>query len=66
MNLEFPDPSIVESAQIGDDEWLICPKCIDAWKSTTRDALVICPNCKKMFINPRYKNELLYYSTELH
>ena len=58
MDLEFPDSSVTVSAQIGDDMWLICPECIDAWEcSTSKDALVRCPMCKKLFNNPRYKNE---------
>lgn len=58
MDLEFPDSSISETAQIGDEEWLICPKCIDAWQSkSNRDALVKCPKCKTIFNNPRYKDE---------
>ena len=58
MDLEFPDSSISETAQIGDGEWLICPKCIDAWQSKSdRDALVKCPKCQTIYNNPRYKNE---------
>lgn len=56
MYLEFPDPSVTEIAQIGDEEWLICPYCIDAWQSKDdRDALVKCPKCRTIFNNPRYK-----------
>lgn len=58
MDLEFPDASISEIAQIGDDEWLICPSCIDGWKTREdRDALVRCPVCRTVYNNPRYKNE---------
>jgi hypothetical protein len=58
MDLEFPNSSISEVAQIGDDEWLICPTCIDLWQHhEERDALVRCPKCLKTFNNPRYKNE---------
>jgi hypothetical protein len=57
MDLEFPDSSIDEAAQIGDDEWLICPTCMDAWQcSNSEDALVRCPKCQKILNNPRYKN----------
>jgi uncharacterized C2H2 Zn-finger protein len=56
MELEFPNSSISEIAQIGDEEWLICPKCVDAWQSTNdKDALVKCPKCQTIFNNPRYK-----------
>ena len=58
MDLEFPDSSISEAAQIGDNIWLICPICIDPWQyNGDRDALVKCPKCQKIFNNPRYKNE---------
>ena len=49
---------ISEIAQIGDDEWLICPTCLDAWQyNDDKDALVRCPKCLKVLNNPRYKNE---------
>ncbi|MCX6989868.1 MAG: hypothetical protein NTX49_02205 [Chlamydiae bacterium] len=58
MDLEFPDSSISETAQIGDNEWLICPTCIDTWQyNDDRDALVRCLKCQKILNNPRYKNE---------
>ena len=58
MSLEFPDSSISETAQVGDDGWLICPQCIDAWQSEIKiDALVKCPKCETIFNNPRYNNE---------
>ena len=58
MDLEFPDSSISDITQIGDEEWLICTQCIDAWQSSNSiDALVKCPKCKTIYNNPRYKNE---------
>jgi hypothetical protein len=58
MDLEFPDSSISEIAQVGDNEWLICPICIDAWMNRdNKDALVKCPKCLKILNNPRYINE---------
>ncbi len=58
MNLEFPDSLITEIAQIGDEKWLICPFCIDAWISESfMDAVVRCPKCRNILNNPRYKNE---------
>jgi len=57
MNLEFPDPNVVESAQVGDGQWLICSLCIDAWQNQSQDALVICPKCQTILNNPRYRNE---------
>lgn len=59
MDLEFPDKTITEVAQIGDEKWLICPICMDAWENSDASmAMVICPKCKKMLHNPRYKDEL--------
>lgn len=58
MNLEFPDSAITQAASIGDQEWLICPSCLDAWKnSNCDDALVMCPICHQTFCNPRYQNK---------
>ncbi|MFA6915648.1 MAG: hypothetical protein WC222_04570 [Parachlamydiales bacterium] len=56
MDLEFPDPSISLKAEVGDESWLLCPLCIDAWESTNKlDALVRCPKCQTIMNNPRYK-----------
>ena len=55
MDLEFSDPSIQETAQIGDDKWLICPMCLDTWQSVNYDgALVRCSNCQAILNNPRH------------
>jgi hypothetical protein len=58
MGLEFPDATVAEKAQIGDQDWLICPTCIDGWEcSNTIDGMVRCPKCKKIMHNPRYQAE---------
>lgn len=55
MDLEFPDPEVTAMAQIGDNEWLICPTCSDAWLSlVVQDAIVVCPKCRHKLNNPRY------------
>jgi hypothetical protein len=54
-NLKFQDPSLNQFAQIGDEEWLICPLCIDPWISRdTLDVLAQCPKCRTIFRNPRF------------
>jgi hypothetical protein len=59
MDLEFPDTSISETAQIGNDQWLICPKCLDGWQnSEKRFALVRCPSCQTILNNPRYDEKI--------
>jgi hypothetical protein len=58
MDKEFPHPSIEPVADIGDENWLICPACIDAWESSSLvDALTTCPGCKTIYNNPRYYND---------
>jgi hypothetical protein len=57
MDLEFPDPAVSEVAQVGDNEWLICSICLEAWQSQNdQDGMVICPKCKKIMHNPRYQD----------
>jgi len=59
MDLEFPDPNISISAEVGDKSWLICPNCIDAWECHNNiDALVKCPKCGNKWNNPRYIDRL--------
>jgi hypothetical protein len=55
MDLEFPNPSILESATVFEEPWLYCPICIDGWECTSRAGMVICPKCENMLHNPRYE-----------
>jgi hypothetical protein len=62
MDLEFPDYTVSEKAQIADDHWLMCPICIDAWENSDKaNGMVICPKCNKMLHNPRYIDELPHF-----
>jgi len=54
--LDTPDAAILESAAELDNNWLMCPKCIDAWQSSSNKALVLCPKCNHAFQNPRYRS----------
>ncbi|QVL55805.1 MAG: hypothetical protein KFB95_00960 [Simkaniaceae bacterium] len=55
--LKKPDLSISKSATILDEKWIMCPDCIDAWESTSKSAMVICPKCNQMFHNPRFQKD---------
>jgi len=55
--LEQPDPLILNTAAIIDDEWLMCSNCTDSWKCTSNNAMVICPACNEALHNPRYHIE---------
>ena len=58
MDLEFPDSFISQAAQIGDDRWLICPVCFEAWEDYNKlDGMVKCPKCNTILHNPRNENE---------
>lgn len=54
--LRQSDTNISERAIEGDSNWLICPKCNDAWESDSSKAMVICPKCDRAFHNPRMPN----------
>lgn len=58
MDLEFPDPFIFDKATYLEDNWLLCPFCIDAWETTSKDGMVICPMCQRVMHNPRYEDKL--------
>lgn len=49
-----PDSNILEIAIEASSDWLICPKCNDAWKSHSRHAMVDCPKCNNIMHNPHY------------
>ena len=55
--LQTPDLSISMHADALDDEWLMCPYCVDAWESTSKDAMVLCPMCLKTSHNPRFTTQ---------
>lgn len=55
QELKVPNSNVSISAIALDQKWLMCPDCIDAWESDSKDAMVICPKCKKIMHNPRYK-----------
>jgi hypothetical protein len=50
--LKISDPNILETAIEASPNWLICPKCNDAWESVSLNAMVICPKCECTFHNP--------------
>ena len=54
--LRQSDSNISESAIEGDSNWLICPRCNDAWESNSLKAMVICPKCDRALHNPRMAN----------
>ncbi|MGE5196217.1 MAG: hypothetical protein ACM3JI_02680 [Anaerolineae bacterium] len=51
-----PDLSVSQRATLLNNDWLLCPNCIDAWETASNDAMVICPKCNNAFHNPRYQN----------
>ncbi|MGE0198246.1 MAG: colicin immunity domain-containing protein [Simkaniaceae bacterium] len=53
--LSIPDPFLEKSATILDDQWLMCPDCVDAWESNSKNAMVICPKCNQILHNPRWQ-----------
>lgn len=53
--LESPDSKISIEAKDLKDNWLMCPICIDAWQTESKAAMVMCPTCKSIMHNPRYK-----------
>ena len=56
MDLEYPRSSVKLTATVCDGEWLMCPKCFDAWESGSRDGLCRCPACDELLRNPRFES----------
>lgn len=50
--LKTSDPNILETAIEASPNWLICPKCNNAWESISLNAMVVCPKCECAFHNP--------------
>ena len=51
--LKISDPNVRERAIEANFKWFMCPKCNDAWESSSLDAMVVCPKCDCAFHNPR-------------
>ena len=54
MDMEFPLSSVTDTADLVHDNWLMCPKCIDAWETDSVLGMVRCPKCSTTFLNPKY------------
>lgn len=54
MDLEFPNPSIADSAEVLNGGWLLCPKCSDTWKSQPAEGMTRCPKCRVLLSNPLF------------
>jgi len=55
MDLEFPNPSIVDDAEVFGEGWLLCPKCDEEWESHSVEGMVRCPKCMALLSNPRFR-----------
>ncbi|MGE0669379.1 MAG: hypothetical protein AB7H48_00395 [Parachlamydiales bacterium] len=51
--LQNSDSNILEIGIEADSNWLICPKCNNAWISNSLKEMVICPKCGCALHNPR-------------
>jgi hypothetical protein len=56
MDLEFPNLEIDLKAEKLEDNWLMCPICIDAWQTDSKAGMVICPKCKNIMHNSNYSD----------
>jgi hypothetical protein len=50
-HLNVTDPAILEFAIDTNFSWLICPKCLEAWESTSSYAMVVCSHCECILHN---------------
>ena len=58
IEFEFPWPSSGCTADKLEDDWLLCPKCFDAWESVSRHGMVQCPKCATVMKNPRFERKV--------
>ncbi len=58
MDLEFPDLENSDVAdRLNEENWFLCPKCLNAFESQSLDAMIKCPTCRTILNNPQYLNE---------
>ena len=51
--LKVPDPKVDAIAIAEEPDWLICPRCYEAWQTKSLLAMFICPRCENALHNPR-------------
>ena len=55
FNQPIPDSEIPTTVQVLDENWLMCPDCVDAWVSVSKEDMVICPKCDQVLHNSGYQ-----------
>lgn len=53
MDLEFPHPAVAATAIVSQGNWLACPQCENVWEDDSRSAMLRCPVCSSILLNPR-------------
>ena len=56
MDMEYPQAFVRDTAELIEDNWLMCSICIDCWQSDSVLGMVRCPKCSAMLLNPRYSS----------
>lgn len=54
MDFEFPNNNIEIKAEIIDENWIMCPKCTNAFE-VSNEGLIQCEKCGTIMNNPLYK-----------
>ena len=63
MDMEYPLSFVTDTADLVKGNWLMCPKCFDAWESDSVLGMVRCPKCSTTFLNPKYSPSVPMQST---
>lgn len=51
--LEFPDSTTKNRAELLEGSWLMCPLCGEAWEDKTTLAMLRCPGCNNKLHRPK-------------
>jgi hypothetical protein len=59
MDFEFYNPNLldedVQFLEVLENNWVMCPICVDGFEVKTDDEMIECPQCCKIYVNPLQK-----------
>lgn len=56
IDVEYPDHSLPNAILISDN-WVMCDYCEESWPITSKNGVIICPNCKRKSNNPFWSDK---------
>jgi hypothetical protein len=63
MDFEFYNPNLLnkksQSLEILENNWAMCPVCVDGFEVKTTDEMIVCSQCDTIYVNPLQKASIV-------